>query len=543
MPAAFIDTVGGRARVRPAVGSTRAVLAASGVAMLFATWQLFIIPASHDELHFCHTAWLSQQGLRPFDDFLYHNSPGILYLLRTEGVWNPNFGPEIIVWGRALCMASLWLTAVVLLRIGTLIRCRNVGLLSLVFVAPMLVIPYNITTLRRHHWCIRPEVLVMALAFVALYCTMQLLEGGAERRERDVSAGSAPTGPIAALKNDRAFWQALVASGSAGIALSFSPRVIFLCLGLVLLVFLERRSLSRSAWLGLALGALIPLVVYGWLIGPTDAYTWIYKYVKFHRAADQGRLTHLRPHPGKFILAVSLVESLYLAWRPPGASLRRLAVVQLALLSAVVVETVPSFPTWQLSFPVGCVLFAYLVVCLVERRTRGAWALALALVSVCWVYPARTLVNNVRLLARPELHLSQQVAAFRAVSSALQGETVLLDPVYHPVAVRDASYFWTQFPRLKAALAQANIEIPSLDVINNCVRHPPALLWKPALEAVARNPAERLAAQRLLDEAYSTTEAGLFVRRDVLDRLGPVIDSPEITLALTGRAADRAGRP
>lgn len=536
-----------RSRVCPDVGRTRGLAAAGIVAILFATWQLFVIPASHDELHFCHAAWLAQQGLRPFNDFLYHNSPGILYLLRAYAVWDPDFGVEIIVWGRLLCLASLWLTALVLARIGTLAYSRNVGLLSLVLVAPMLVIPYNITTLRRHHWCIRPEVLVMPLAFAALYCTMRLLENGAECRGSDCPRKSARTRHLAALKQNRAFSHALVASGSAGIALFFSPRIVFLCLGLVLLVLLERKSLNRSAWLGLALGAVIPLALYGWLVGPADTYTWIYKYVNFHRPGDQGRLTYLRPHPGKFILALSLAESLYLVCRPRFARMRRLAIVQLALLSAVVVETEPSLPTCQLSFPVACVLFAYVLVCVLERRTKIAWAVAIGLVALCWVYPARTLMNNVRLLTRPELQLSQQVAAYRQVCSALQGDTVLVDPVYHPVAVLDASYFWTQFARLATTLAQADIESPKLDVINDCVRRPPVVLWEPALDAVAKGPDEHVAIHCLLARMYGRTASGsgLFVRRDRMDSLGAVIDAPRVMLNLTGNdsTAARSGTP
>ena len=64
--------------------------------------QMFLLPLSHDELHFCHAAWLVQQGERPFTDFLYHNSTAILYLLRLYGMWNADFGAEIMVFGRAL---------------------------------------------------------------------------------------------------------------------------------------------------------------------------------------------------------------------------------------------------------------------------------------------------------------------------------------------------------------------------------------------------------------------------------------------------------
>ena len=227
-------------------------LAVALAAMAFASTMLLLIPASHDELHFCHAAWLAQQGLRPYEDFLYHNSPGILYLLRTYAVWNPDFGAEIIVWGRILCVASLWLTAFLLFRLGTLVHSRRVGLLSIVFVIPLLVVPYNSDTFRKQHWSVRPEVLVMPLAFAALVGTLRLLKASEDRgsQENDANGSQEIRGPAATLRDlaSRAtfavdhrqqFWLGFLAFSSAGLALFFSPRVVFLCLGLALLVLLE----------------------------------------------------------------------------------------------------------------------------------------------------------------------------------------------------------------------------------------------------------------------------------------------------------------
>ena len=74
------------------------------MAIVLLTWACameFILPASHDELHFSHAAWLWSQGKEPYRDFFYHNTPGILYLLGAARLVLGDFGPAVLWWGRA----------------------------------------------------------------------------------------------------------------------------------------------------------------------------------------------------------------------------------------------------------------------------------------------------------------------------------------------------------------------------------------------------------------------------------------------------------
>ncbi len=476
-------------------------------ALLFASAMLLLVPASHDELHFAHCAWLAQQGLAPYHDFLYHNSPGILYALRWYGLWNEQFGPEVVIWGRVLCVMALVLTAVVMVAIGKRMGSAHAGLLAVVIACSMLVIPLNGQTFRKQLWVIRPEILVMPLAFAAIYWTLKLASSD---------------------KVKASFLMGLLAAASAGTALFVSPRMAFLCAGLALVVAVNRKCMSRRSLFGIAIGMLSAPALYLLLAGATDTQVWIFEYSKSIRSDGVGRFVWLRMHPGKFILVLSVLQSLYYVWRWPNKDVRNVALMQLVLMSPTFLEAAPSYPTWQVSFPLACVLFAYLVVELWTRRTIVSRVAAAGLIAVCWLYAARGLKNNAQLMAQPSRWLSAQVNDSRRLCSALAGETILIDQTVHPVALRDASYYWTQFPALRAVLTRAKIERPRLNVIGDCIEHPPAILWKQALDDVAEGEQDSQAVDDLVRREYGPTKLGFLVRNDLYDRLKPLLDSEEM---------------
>ena len=226
---------------------------------------------------------------------------------------------------------------------------------------------------------------------------------------------------------------------------------------------------------------------------------------------------------GKFILVASSIQAVFFLWRPPSKCFRNLAIVQLALMSATVLEPKPSFASWQMSLPIGSLFVSYLLYVLWEKRTFTATITAVAILVALWLYPGRGLAKNVRLGRHPERWLMAQVDASNALGRALGMEKGVFEPLNHPVVVRDASYYWTQFPFLRRALAEAGITTPPLRLVQECLREPPAVLNREALEVTAQSNDERRAIAELLKAQYSATASGYFVRNDQHKRLDPVL--------------------
>lgn len=474
-----------------------------GIAVvIFATSQMFIVPMSHDELHFCHAAWLVQHGEKPFTDFLFHNTPGLLYLLRLYGLWDGNFGAEIMAFGRALCAISLVATAGMLILLGAGMRRWSVGVLAFTLALSLMVIPYNGETFRKQHWSLRPEIAAMPLALYALYATLK----------------------SATLKEERApFWTGFRAAACASVAVFISPRLSFLCAGLLLVVLLHLRDMSRAAILGMVLGASIAPLLYMALVGVHDVRTWIIRYVAVLHDPTQGRFLWLRMHVGKFILVASSIEAISFLFRPPSRYVRDLSVVQLALMSSTFLEPTPSFASWQMSLVLGSLLVAYLIAIVWEWPGTTSKVMCAAMLAILWLYPGRLIANNVRLLGHPETMLFAQVDACNALGHAMGEEQGVFDPVYHPVVVRDASYYWTQFAALRRALSQARINAPPLQLVHECMQRPPAVLKRQALEATAASPDELDAIAQMLESQYAVSPSGYYIRADVVERLLPVM--------------------
>ena len=263
---------------------------------------LFAYPASHDELHFCHGAWLAHIGLHPFSDFLWHNSTGIIYILRFCSLWNAELGPEVILWGRLLCVISLWATAFALYEIGTLVHGKAVGAMAIIVAVPLWMLPRNADLFYKPHWCIRPEILVMPLAFGSLYLTLLLT-----RQFAEVSKKAEGIQDLHRTAN-WAFAMGCLASGMAGIALFVSPRLIHMCFALLMVAVLWRRSIPRAAIAGMLVGAVVAPLFYFCFIGPSDSYTWIMQYATSHRPENHARFGAFRAHIGKGVMLVALVS-------------------------------------------------------------------------------------------------------------------------------------------------------------------------------------------------------------------------------------------
>ena len=125
-------------------------------------------------------------------------------------------------------------------------------------------------------------------------------------------------------------------------------------------------------------------------------------------------------HVGKFILVASSIQAVFFLWRPPSKCFRNLAIVQLALMSATVLEPKPSFASWQMSLPIGSLFVSYLLYVLWEKRTFTATITAVAILVALWLYSGRGLAKNVRLGRHPERWLMVQVDASNALGCGVR---------------------------------------------------------------------------------------------------------------------------
>jgi hypothetical protein len=223
------------------------VLPAMAIVLLaWACAMEFILPASHDELHYSHAAWLWSQGKEPYRDFFYHNTPGIIYLLGAARLVLGDFGPEVLWWGRALCTVSLVTVAGFVLAIGRTVHSRRAGWIAVILFVPGMVIPWGDELLFKHHFEIRPEIFAMPWMTAAVWLGFLAIK----HPDRWATASN---GALLSLLTAAAMFLTL--------------RMMFMAagLGVALAVGLGRRIVPIG--LGSLVGLVALVVLYGGLIG------------------------------------------------------------------------------------------------------------------------------------------------------------------------------------------------------------------------------------------------------------------------------------
>lgn len=496
--------------------SFHALRAAACAIVVGASPLLFILNAHGDELHFCHGAWLNRHGQAPYVDFLFHNTPGVFPLLSIPAYLGADLGPWVVVWGRALCALSLWLTAGLLVQLGRLIADRAAGYVSVILFVPLVAVPTRAATFNLPHWIVRPEVLAMPMALYGVYATLSCLT---EQRGRQT------------------FARGLLPSGAMSVAVFVSPRMAYLCFALALLVACHRRAVSRRALAGMLVGASMAFFMYGALIGPSITYSWIFQYATFP-LPGQTLLAVLRQRIAKFILVASLVQGAYYAARGWQEPLGMLSTILVVMLLGTALERRPDFATWQVSLPFAVLVFAHAVCALWQSGQASRRFVALALVGIGWAYPLRGASAIPYALAHRNVWLSRQLSVFDEFCRSLTDESVLWNGRSHPIAVRDASYLWVQYQYVRRAMAASGITTPRPDIVADCEHHRPALVWHEALYAVADdNGVGRMT--EFLATNYTFHSLGFFVRNDLVGTLRPLLDRDDAQFfILIGRAVE-----
>ncbi|HEY5865630.1 MAG TPA: hypothetical protein VI542_08790 [Candidatus Tectomicrobia bacterium] len=547
------------------------------VAILLLTWACaleFIIPASHDELHFSHAAWLWSQGKEPYRDFLYHNTPGIIYLLGAARLVLGDFGPEILWWGRVLCAVSLVTVAGFALAIGRMVHSRRAGWITVILFIPGTVIPYADALLFKHHFQIRPEVFALPWMTATVWL-----------------------GFLAIQHPDR--W-ATVRNGTlmsllTAVAMFLSPRILFMAagLGVALAVGLGRRIVPIV--LGSLAGLVALVVLYGGLIGWENSWRWVYQYSSLLYGVNRlAALTTLRPNPAwPIIVFAPLAGLVAVIWSCDRAT-RCLAWMVLSMYSNVLIEGKVTSASWQGHIVVGSVLLASVgdkwflrpsralrvAVVLVGLAilglpftdeetlqllptgmfTAAAWSVhivvgfaLLASVGDKWFSrPSRALRvaviiiglmiistplsrflrSHARVLTCWRCQLGGQVAAYQRVCAVTRGEPVMFQQKFHPIAVDDGTYLWTQRGH-RELMATMGIPEQKLDLLQDVRERLPVIIEPTELHGVARNNADHQWIDHFVAENYRETEHGFMVRKDSFDKVAPLLEEFGVRMHLS----------
>jgi hypothetical protein len=543
------------------------------VAIVLLAWACameFIIPASHDELHFSHSAWLWSQGKEPYRDFFYHNTPGIIYLLGAARLVLGDFGPEVLWWGRALGAVSLVTVAGFLLAIGHTVHSRRAGWIAVILFVPGRVTPWGGGLLFKHDFDIRPEIFAMPWMMAAVWLGFRAIKH--PDRWATVSNG------------------ALLSLLTAA-AMFLTPRVIFMAagLGVALAVGLGRRIVPIV--LGSLAGLVALVVLYGGLIGWEISWTWVYQYSKLLVGTDRlTYLTTLRGYQGfPTVVFAPLAGLVAVIWSSDRAT-RCLAWMVLAMYSNVLIEGNATAASWKGHIVVGSAILAVVgyewfsrpsralrvAVVLIgltiiglpltdadtsrtlttgmvghivvgsallaavgyEWLSRPSRALRVAVVliglTIIGLPVYRFLRDSARVLTCGRCQLGGQITAYQRVCAATRGEPVMFQQKFHPIAVDDGTYLWThRSGRTRGLMAMLGMPERRLDVLQDVRERPPVIL-EPAELHLGQNSADiRAWSDRFVAENYRETEHGFMVRKDHFDKLAPLLEEFGVRMHLS----------
>jgi hypothetical protein len=124
-----------------------------------------------DELEHAHAAWCLFKGMLPYRDFFEHHTPWYYYMLRPFFRWfevDTSFesARHFLLLGRGISFALTVLSVILVVRIGTLIADRRVGLLGgLLLVAQPLFLQKALE--------MRPDVLALLFFLAGLWCLLR----------------------------------------------------------------------------------------------------------------------------------------------------------------------------------------------------------------------------------------------------------------------------------------------------------------------------------------------------------------------------------
>jgi hypothetical protein len=451
-------------------------LALLGIVLFAGVGASFLLSAFHDEMHFTHAAWMAQQGERPFTDFMFHNPLGILWLLNIYGWIDPNYGPEILFFGRGLAALSLVVVALGIYRLARLAATPMWATYAAASWVIYVMIPLDGTTMRKHLWSIRPEVYAAPLVVLG-FCWLLGLNKRMFRR----GSSETPTGAW--------LWEALLCGLSLGVGVGISLRAAVITAAAFVAAYVLQTRPRKQIVFATVTGAAVAILIYAVLYGWQNSWVWINKYSAALRSDDVGYFHTIRMLGAKFLVLYSIPCAIYMlvpAWWNSDRKIspqrqqmiRCVAFVQLLQLPTPFMEPSPGFPAWQF-LSIFAAVCSVVALGLALRNTsvlsrRLGWLYGILLLLTLG-YQLRLVRNYQMLVTTPLKQLSTQVDAFQRFCEVFKGEPYSGMPNYHPIALPEPSYVWTQHPQYDR-FSQSTYEFVRHHYLDELLQNPPVII-------------------------------------------------------------------
>ncbi len=374
----------------------------------------------HDEVVYLHASWLVSQGEKPFQDFMEHHHPTLLYLLAPLAHLLQGFPRRLVFAARLINLALLAsLLAIFTQLVKPLLRNRDAAWAPLVLLGCFFFL--------RNSMEVRPDPWMSVLCFTGLWQWLLYLRNAGRLRPA-VLAGLC-FGAATAILPKAAFFLALVALGTA---LVLRGRVAW-----------ARAGRGAAVGLGAALLPLGALALALWRLGLwSDFVFWNYTFTPFYYWH-----THFDGPSALETLLVSVGESPLLwvggLWGVVLAARsvwRREAAPEVAIAAVVVVGFIVAMFRTRWPFSHNLLLMQPLLALLatVVLDQVGAARLRAALGVLLLAMVAKVSVLCLVYTEGPGAEVVQR----RLLAATEPGTRLAVPPPYNPIFRPDAFYFW-----------------------------------------------------------------------------------------------------
>jgi hypothetical protein len=430
-------------------------------------WALFLFlqhGSPWDESEHAHVAWLISQGQRPITDFFQHHTP-LLWTLLTPYYTFGLRGPGVLIWGRALVVASAMAVAGALLRLGSQLEHRRESQVGTVVFALL-------TLAWPELFVIRPETISTPLLLIGLALWTDTEEDTLTQCLAAIGAGV-----------------------TCAAAVYASPRFA------VLLPLLLLRLRPWREWLIATIAAGLFITIYSMASGFTLREWW---FALRFSAALQAVGAQPQGLPVWFILLVIgpwIIAAIPVLSHLDGRVRRTgVALLVLTIVAAVVCHQAAGIFRYPQAYaPVitaVAVVWAFLSA---HRRTMSAFTLPAATTAVIIAVVLRAWPLDFLSSVQARQSLAQQVPA---------GESALVFTWHQPITVADASYYGSPLydapDRLCRAVRGFPARLPPCDIGRIVLDRQPFLVDAEILRAIS--PEEQGDVARLLAARYRFIE-------------------------------------
>lgn len=443
------------------------------LSVFYAALLLFLIPIWHDESHFLHSAWQMSRGFEPYQDFLYHQPRMIVDVLNTLSWFKPDYGAEILWYGRGISALALFGTWYWIVRLSKLLGNVRYGYAGIAIFCIFSTLLYSTSNMRHQQFCIRPEIFALPFVLWMIYLILRWLDD----------------------PQPLTIWEITYSAFVAAIPFCMSSRTIFVYLGIGLLLLLNTKKLTKQHWAALGLtGALIALYIVA-VQGIGTYYQWIFLFSKNLREGHS--LLHwLRINGLRVPIGCVLLYACVLSWFSANASFKRLCFVFVCMTTGIFMEPFPGLQAWQIQGALASFMFWFALAetASLLRRVLGlsekdptavsAWRIAtaklgrvllVALPLLYMTYQARSVLVLARYWYHPEYRLSGQIETYQKFCDALGSESVICVQRNLPIACFEASFIGSGLDLYSRVVARIpDFPAPAYDIFEDIQKNKPA---------------------------------------------------------------------